>query len=66
MASRLQYVKRQGFRFSLQFTQCQQEAADSLPELKSCPNLSCDQLSQSCSAGGKIAPGVYILPHKAK
>ena len=30
----------------------------------SCPNLSCDQFSQSCSAGGKIAPGVYTLPHK--
>ena len=30
-----------------------------------CPNLSCDQFSQSCSAGGKVAPGVYILPHKA-
>jgi len=32
----------------------------------SCPNLSYDQFSQSCLAGGKIAPGVYILPHKAK
>jgi len=32
----------------------------------SCPNFSCDQFSQSCSAAGKIAPGVYILPHKAK
>ena len=31
-----------------------------------CPNLSCDQFSQTCSTGGKIAPGVYILPHKAK
>jgi len=31
---------------------------------RSCPNLSCDQFRQSCSAGGKIAPGVYILPHK--
>jgi len=30
----------------------------------SCPNLSCDQFSQSCLTGGKIVPGVYILPHK--
>jgi len=29
-------------------------------------DLSCYQFSQSCLAGGKIAPGVYILPHKAK
>jgi len=29
-------------------------------------NLSCDQFSQSCLAGGKIAPGIYILRHKAK
>ena len=32
----------------------------------SCPNLSCDQFSQSYSAGGKIGPGVYILPCKAE
>jgi len=31
-----------------------------------CPNLSCDQFSQSCLAGGKIAPEMYILPHNAK
>ena len=29
-----------------------------------CPNLSVDRFSQPCSAGGKIAPGVYILLHK--
>jgi len=31
-----------------------------------CPNLSCYKFSQSCSVGGKIALGVYILPQKAK
>ena len=29
-----------------------------------CPNLSCDQFSQSCLVDGKIAPGVYIMPYK--
>jgi len=29
-------------------------------------NLSCDQFSQSCLAGGKIAPRESILPHKAQ
>jgi len=29
-----QYVKKQGFRFSLQFTQCKEEAANNLPALK--------------------------------
>jgi len=29
-----QYVKKQGYRFSLQFTQCKQEAANSLLALK--------------------------------
>jgi len=83
----VQYVKRQGFRFTLQVTQCKQEGANTLPALKSwhyfsirlshlqrsqstetvmLPNMSCDQFSQSCLAGGKIATGVYILPHEAK
>jgi len=30
----VQYVKKQGFRFSLQFTQCKEEAANNLPALK--------------------------------
>jgi len=34
---------------------------------KSCVlNLSCDQFNQLCLAEGKIAPGVFILPHEAK
>ena len=36
----VQYIKRQMFRFSLQFTQCKQEAANSLPALKRCHCLS--------------------------
>jgi len=28
------YVKKQGLRFSLQFTQCEEEAANNLPALK--------------------------------
>jgi len=32
----VQYGKRQGFKFSLQFTQCKQETANSLPALKPC------------------------------
>jgi len=46
-----QYVKRQGLRFSLQFTRCKQEAANSLPALKPwhylCIRLSHLQTSQS-------------------
>jgi len=30
----VQYVKKQGFRFSLQFTQCKQKVANNLPALK--------------------------------
>ena len=30
----VQYVKKQGLSFSLQFTQCKEEAADNLPALK--------------------------------
>jgi len=30
----VQYVKKQGFRFSLQLTQCKEDAANSLPALK--------------------------------
>jgi len=34
---------------------------------KSCiPNLSSDQLNQSCLNKGKIAPRVFILPNEAK
>ena len=83
----VQYVKKQGFWFSLQFTQCKRKKllttcqhwkhnitclsdwpicrCHSQLRQSSCPNWSCDQFSQSCSASGKIAPGVYILPHKA-
>jgi len=81
----VQYVTRQGFRFSLSsynaneklLTACQHSNHDitclsDLPIYKChsqlrqscCPNLSCDQFSQSCSAGGKVAPEVCIVPHK--
>jgi len=84
----VQHIKKQGFRFSLHFTHCKQEAVNNLPALKAWhlvyhtdpfTNVTVNwdvKLSKFvmwlvqpimwCSAGGKIALGVYILPHKAK